>query len=73
MTCLFQSLLIFFSKQNCVTHQMDQPCADTLFFHGKQSRNAFESSAQLQYQDIRAIQDNGIHFDVLSALTELDV
>lgn len=52
---------------------MDQQCPETLFFHGEQSRNAYQSSAQLQYQDIRAVQDNGVPFDVLSALTVLDV
>ena len=52
---------------------MDQPCADTLLFHGERSRNAYQTSAQLQYQDIRTVQDNGVPFDVLSALTVLDV
>lgn len=52
---------------------MDQLCANTLFFHGERSRNAYQTSAQLQYQDIRAVQDNGVPFDVLSSLTVLDV
>ncbi len=52
---------------------MDFPLTDDYFTHAEASRNAFQSSAQLQYQDIRAVQESGIPFNLTCALTTLDV
>ena len=52
---------------------MQFPIRDELFSHLGEARKTFQSSAELQYQDIKAVQDNGIAFDLFGAVSLLDV
>ena len=52
---------------------MQFPIRDELFSHLGESRKTFQSSAELQYQDIKAVQDSGIQFNLFGAVSLLDV